>query len=90
MARTPTRRSRDPARGAVAQNHHAFSPDGRYLAIYIDGGFGLLDRVTGKKLRHWVFPENPGPVAFAPDSRHLAIGVATGVIYLLRLEEAKK
>ena len=58
----------DPAilRGAVAQNHHAFSPDGRYLAIYIDGGFGLLDRVTGKKLRHWVFPENPGPVAFAP------------------------
>ncbi len=67
-----------------------YSPDGRTLAAFADGGFALFDAASGKKLRQWNFPENYGNIAFAPDSRHAVVSLGTGLIYLLRLEAPAK
>jgi WD40 repeat protein len=69
----------------------ACSPDGRWMASYgPDYRINLLERASGKKIREIIVGENYGNLAFAPDSRHLAVSVGTGVILVLRLEEAKK
>ena len=80
----------DPAiftKGVNAAIPFASSPDGRYIAA-LSGGVAVLDAATGKRLRHWVLQEHYGAIAFAPDSRHVAVSQGTGVIYLLRVDEA--
>ncbi|HZT79247.1 MAG TPA: WD40 repeat domain-containing protein, partial [Gemmataceae bacterium] len=63
------------------------SPDGRRLATtYLDGQVVLWDLAKGTKQRVITVPEQVGCLAFASDSRHLAVGLYTGVTYLLRLE----
>jgi WD40 repeat protein len=63
-----------------------FSPDGKQLATSgLDGQLVLWDLATGNRLKAWALPEYLGNVAFASDSRHLAVSLTTGVIYILRL-----
>jgi WD40 repeat protein len=67
------------------------SPDGRWVVGYgPDYRIQLLDLETRKKVKEWAPGEQFGHVAFAPDSRHLAISVATGVVLVLRLEGPKQ
>jgi WD40 repeat protein len=64
-----------------------FSPDGRYFVTHDVGNHIIVwDAATRTKLRDWALGEYVGTEAFAPDSRHLAIGLATGVTYILRLD----
>jgi WD40 repeat protein len=66
-----------------------FSPDGKMLAtLGLDYRLTVWDPVAGKALRQWALPENVGGMAFAADSRHLAIGLGTGPVYVLRLTAA--
>ena len=55
-----------------------------------DGKLVILDLVTGKRLYEWAFDEQLGGVAITTDGRHVAVGLATGVIYVLRIDPAKK
>jgi WD40 repeat protein len=69
----------------------ACSPDGRWLATYGPNyRVELIDLATRKKVRDWAMGEQFGSLAFAPDSRHLAISVGTGIVLILRLEEPKQ
>lgn len=62
------------------------SPDGERLATaWSNGRLILWDVDTGKALQDWAFPETMGGLAYAPDGRHLAVALRTGVIYVLRL-----
>jgi WD40 repeat protein len=66
------------------------TPDGKYLLTRgLDGLLVLWDLASGKRLRQWTFHEQMGGVAIAGDSRHIAVGLGTGVIYILRLEHGK-
>jgi hypothetical protein len=47
-----------------------------------------VDLATGKPTWEYNSPEIIGHVTFASDSRHLAVSLATGVIYLVRLGPA--
>jgi WD40 repeat protein len=63
-----------------------FSADGALMVSrYVDGKVIVWDLESGKRLREWVFAETVQHVAIAPDSRHLAVSLATGVVYVLRL-----
>jgi Tol biopolymer transport system component len=65
----------------------AFAPDGKMLAtVGLDGKVILWDPATGARLREWAFQETTYRAVFAPDSRHLAIPLGTGVVYILRVE----
>jgi hypothetical protein len=48
------------------------------------------DVAAGKRLREWYFPETIASLSLASDSRHLAIGLATGVAYVLRLRTVEQ
>jgi WD40 repeat protein len=62
------------------------SPDGQTLVTRnLDGEVILWDVASGKRLKGWSIPEVVGYVAYSLDSRHLAISLGTGVIYILRL-----
>jgi WD40 repeat protein len=64
----------------------AFSPDGRRLVSCGQERKVILWEVdTGKKMSERVFSEDIRATAFAPDGRHLALGTAEGLVYLLRL-----
>lgn len=79
------------AKGAGGIASVTIAPDGTRAATFgPDYRVCLWELPSGKKLRDWVLHEQFGNVAFAPDSRHLAISLGTGVIYVLRLDEAKK
>jgi hypothetical protein len=67
------------------------APDGKSVVTYgPDGKLVVWERPSGKRLLEWAAPESLGGVAFAPDSRHLAVGIGPGPVYVLRLAEAKK
>jgi hypothetical protein len=67
------------------------APDGKHLLTRgLDGRLILWELATGKRAREWTFPEQVGGVAVAADSRHVAVGLGTGVIYLLRVGPAKR
>jgi WD40 repeat protein len=64
----------------------AVAPDGKTVATYgPDGKLVVWELPSGKRLLEWAPPEYLGGVAFAPDSRHLAVGVGLGPVYVLRL-----
>jgi WD40 repeat protein len=63
------------------------APDNRTaLTRGLDGSLVLWDLANGARLKQWAFYENIGGVSYAPDGRHIAVGLATGVTYILRLE----
>jgi WD40 repeat protein len=63
-----------------------YSPDGKTLVtVGINGKVILWDAATGRQLRDWTFNEVTYRAVYAPDSRHLAIPLGTGVVYVLRL-----
>jgi WD40 repeat protein len=75
--------------GAVYSMH--VSPDGKLLATYgPDGQVIVWELASGKRVFEWSPQEYIGGIAFASDSRHLAVGFGLGPVYVLRLREAKK
>lgn len=68
----------------------AMAPDGRtFITQGPTTSFTLWETITGKKLQEWTLQENLSRVAYSPDSRHLAVTLGTGVIYILRLAPPK-
>ena len=53
----------------------------------LDGRLTVWDLTTGARLKDWALPEVVDGLALAPDGRHLAVGLGTGVVYVLRLAE---
>jgi WD40 repeat protein len=85
---TPTGLKQVPGLKGTSGYVHAllFSPDGRSLVTRgLDGQVVVWDLATGKQ-RRWTFQEQIGHMAYASDSRHLAVSLGTGVVYLLRLD----
>jgi WD40 repeat protein len=65
-----------------------YAPDGKTLVtVGLDGKVILWDAATGQLLREWTFQEVTYRAVFAPDSRHLAVPLGTGVVYVLRLPQ---
>jgi len=65
-----------------------YSPDGKMLVtVGVDGKVIVWDTATGQRLREWAFNEVTYRAVFAPDSRHLAVPLGTGVVYVLRLPQ---
>jgi WD40 repeat protein len=76
--------------GACSPSVLTCSPDGHWLAVYHPyHGIQLIDLAARKKVKEWSVGEQFANLAFAPDSRHLAVSVATGVVLVLRLEGPK-
>lgn len=68
----------------------ALSADGKLLASSgEDKRVRIWNVKTGDKVREWHFVEEARALAFASDSRHLAVGNSDGTLYLLRLEAVK-
>ncbi len=64
----------------------AVSPDGKSAATTVlDGKVIVWDVATGKRRFEWLVPEYIGGLAFASDGRHLAVGLGTGPVYVIRL-----
>lgn len=72
--------------------HVAFSPDGKHLAVAGGspqqfGGLVVFDPASGRKLSDRHFGTDTFfKGAFAPDGRSVALGSATGAIYLIPLD----
>ena len=81
-----------PIKGTNGYNYLVLpTADGtRLLTRDSDGKLVVLDIATGKRLYEWTFNEVLGGVAVTTDGRHVAVGLATGVIYVLRIDPAKK
>jgi WD40 repeat protein len=81
-----------PLKGLNGYNYLVLpTADGtRLLTRGSDGKLVVLDIATGKRLYEWAFNEQMGGVAVTTDGRHLAVGLSTGVIYVLRIDPAKK
>jgi WD40 repeat protein len=64
----------------------AASPNGKMMAgLGYNGKLILWEVDTGKKIREWQLRELALAVTFASDSRHLALTLVGGPIYILRL-----
>ncbi len=53
---------------------HAFSPDGRRLAVGQDDRVGFFDLETGREAGRWRLPRKAHTLAFHPDGSKLAVG----------------
>ena len=64
----------------------AFSLDGKRLASRDESGRVILwDATSWKRQRQWEIPGGISSLAFASNSRHLALGLPSGPIHLFRL-----
>ncbi len=62
------------------------APDGHTLAVLHNlNTIDWIDVQEGTRKARWTLPVTIQDMAFAPDSRHLALGCANGAVYLLRL-----
>jgi WD40 repeat protein len=79
-----------PFKATSAYGHGILAtPDGKQvLTRGLDSKVILWDLQTGNRLREWTFAEQLGGLALSHDSRHLAVGLGTGVICILRLGPA--
>jgi len=70
----------------------AFSPDGQYLLSAHIGSLILWDPSTGKRLREFSLQTtaHPQSLAFAPDSRTVALGTSDGDLRLWDLEAGQE
>jgi hypothetical protein len=86
MARLPNSTSCEGDAGLVTTV--VFSASGKTLASADEGGKVILwDPASKKKLRDWKFSgSGVSTLAFAPDGRHLLVGMATSRIYILRVD----
>ncbi len=74
-----------------ALKHVEASMDGRVLVTAEAGGeLRFWDPETGRKAREINLKQSVGSIALAPDSRHLAVGLESGAIYLLRREKPEE
>src|SRR5262249_55454543 len=55
---------------------HAFSPDGRQLAVGQRDWVLCFDLATGQEVKRWRLPAQARTLAFHPDSDKLAVGYA--------------
>jgi WD40 repeat protein len=80
-----------PAGSATSGGHPyrwLYSPDGRLVMTQgTDNRIVIWDTATKKPRFEWALPEYVGTMTFAPDSRHVALTLWTGVVYVMRLEE---
>lgn len=65
----------------------SMSPDGKLMATVGLDGVVLWDAVNNTRLRQWALHEVCYRAFFSRDSRHLALPLGTGVIYILRLDQ---
>jgi WD40 repeat protein len=69
----------------------AFAPDGSSLASADESGRVVLWETTNwNKQRQWQLPGGIRSLAFAHDSRHLALGLPSGPVYILRLVASER
>jgi WD40 repeat protein len=67
-------------------NQMAATPDGKALVIRSsDGLVTVWEIASGKRLFQWTFHESIGQIAVSAECRHVAVGLTTGVVYVLRL-----
>jgi eukaryotic-like serine/threonine-protein kinase len=59
---------------------HAFSPDGRQLAVGQQEGVLCFDLATGQEVKRWRLPARAHTLAFHPNSRKLAIGYTSSAV----------
>jgi WD40 repeat protein len=64
-----------------------FSPDGRWLAIATESTVRLLDAATEREAAVMPIPSNSVGLAFAPDSRTLAVVDITGSVHVLSVPD---
>jgi WD40 repeat protein len=62
---------RDEPKGVRA---HAFSPDGRRLAVGLEKEVVYFDLATGRKANRWPLPQPPHSLAFHPGGGQMAVG----------------
>jgi WD40 repeat protein len=65
------------------------SADGTFVLMQSSSHGITVLRRGGKAERSWSFNEAVGRVALAPDGRHMAVGLGSGVILILRIEELR-
>ena len=69
----------------------AASPQADILATADRAGHvRVWSAATGKRYYQWSFPGPVRYLAFAPDGYHLALGNASGTVYILRLPKLRK
>jgi WD40 repeat protein len=78
----------EPIKGTTGYMYSmVVAPDNQtVLTRGLDGSLVLWDLASGTRLKQWAFHENIGGVSYAPDGRHIAVGLGTGVIYVLRID----
>jgi serine/threonine protein kinase/WD40 repeat protein len=59
---------------------HAFSPDGRQLAVGLHEWVVCFDLATGQEVRRWRLPVRAHTLAFHPGGGKLAVGHASGSV----------
>jgi WD40 repeat protein len=62
------------------------TPDGRYAYTQAHATVTKIDVRTGKPASKWTMPEQVAHLTLASDGRHLAVGLETGVVYIMRTE----
>jgi WD40 repeat protein len=68
-----------------ADSRFAFSPDGKRLAWNEDGKISVVDATTGKVAM--TLTAQPGPLAFSPDGRQLAVACGDGTALVWEVGE---
>jgi hypothetical protein len=62
------------------------TPDGRYAYTQAYAAVTKIDVKAGKQVTAWALPEQVSHLTLSSDGRHLAVGLETGVMYILRTE----